>query len=78
MHLIHVARLQKKQVGLGIGIPGLRCLAEQSDFQLRHDLAGDLILDGEDIVERAVISLRPKMIAILGLDQLDGDPQAVA
>ena len=39
---------------------------------------GDLILDGEDVVERPVVALRPEVSAALRLDELPGDPNPVA
>ena len=38
----------------------------------------DLILHGEDVIERTVIALGPQMRAALGLDQLGGDADAIA
>src|SRR5215472_7683468 len=43
----------------------------------RHCL-GDLVLHRENVGEVAVITLRPNVIACLGLDQLCGDADAVA
>ena len=43
----------------------------------RHRL-GDLVLHRENVGEIAVVALGPDMIAGLGLDQLRGDPDAVA
>jgi hypothetical protein len=39
---------------------------------------GNLVLDGEDIVERPVVALRPEVSAALRLDELPGDPDPVA
>ena len=39
---------------------------------------GDLVLNREDVVERPIIALRPEVSARLRLDQLSGDPDAVA
>ncbi len=38
---------------------------------------GDLVLDGEDVVEGAVIALRPDVRAAGGVDKLRGDADAV-
>jgi len=50
----------------------------QDHAQRRGDLGGDLVLQGEDIGELAVEAVRPELIAVLGLDQLDAHAQAVA
>ena len=39
---------------------------------------GDGILEGEDIGDRAVIALRPDRVFRLRVDEIDGDPNAVA
>src|SRR5215469_17396039 len=39
---------------------------------------GDLVLDREDVSEITVVTLGPDVLAILGLDQLRGDADAVA
>ena len=44
--------------------------------QRRRDALGNLVLDGEDVVEHAVETLRPAVIAGGDLDELDGDAQA--
>ncbi len=38
----------------------------------------DLVLDGEDVAERAVEALRPPVVAGRDLDELDGHPQPVS
>ena len=39
---------------------------------------GDFVLDGEDVVKRPIVAFRPEVIAGLRLDELPGDPNAVA
>jgi hypothetical protein len=38
---------------------------------------GELVLDGEDVVQRAVVTFRPDVPAGLRLDELAGDTHAV-
>ena len=45
--------------------------------QDRGDAAGDLVLDGKDVVHRPVEAVRPDMVASLGVDQLRRDPGAI-
>jgi hypothetical protein len=44
----------------------------------RSHSACDLILDGKNILQVAIIVLGPKMARALGIDQLRGDPDAVS
>src|SRR5450631_168422 len=48
------------------------------DFERARDRLCDLILDGEDIGDLTVITLRPEVSAIGRGDQLRGDSDAVA
>jgi hypothetical protein len=43
-----------------------------------HDPFGDVILNGEDVLQLAVVLLGPDMLAGFGVDQLAGDADAVA
>ena len=52
--------------------PGVQPGCERAD-----DLARDLVLDGEDVGEIAVIATRPDVQARQSVDQLDGDAHAV-
>src|SRR5437588_8390350 len=52
--------------------------SEQLDLQLIYYRQGDLILDSKDILEVAIVSLRPQMIAVFNADKLGGDPQTIA
>jgi hypothetical protein len=52
--------------------------ATQDASQRGRDTLGDLVLDGEDIFELAVVALRPALIAVLDVDQLHVDPEAIA
>ena len=47
------------------------------DLQSGDDRTGDLVLDGEDVLEVAVEALRPKMKAAGRIDQLGIDPDAI-
>ena len=77
-----VAALQEQFVGLGVVGVALEhrgtFLAEQLQLQGRHDRQGDLVLQLEDIAHLAVVALRPHLIAIGCVDQLHGDPEAIA
>ena len=42
------------------------------------DLLGDVVLDGEDVLQLAVVFLGPDVLAGLGVDQLAGDADAPA
>jgi hypothetical protein len=46
--------------------------------QRRNDRGRDLVLDGEDVLELAVVALRPDVPVGLGVDELDGDAHPVA
>src|SRR5262249_61803551 len=43
-----------------------------------ENAAGNLILNGKDVLDLAIEPLGPKMIAVLCFDQLDHDPQTVS
>src|SRR5262249_59606061 len=43
-----------------------------------ENTAGNLILNGKDVLDLAIEPLGPKMIAVLCFDQLDHDPQTVS
>ena len=70
--------LEIKRVRLGIGRACLRRRAEQRDLELLHHVGRDLVLDREDVVELAVVGLRPQVRVGAGLDQLRRDPHRVA
>ena len=70
--------LEVERVGLGIGRARLGRRAEQRDLELLDHVGGDLVLDREDVVELAVVGLRPKVRVGAGLDQLRRDPHRVA
>ena len=53
-------------------------LGQELELQGRHDCLGNLILDGEDIGEVAVVAVGPDMVAGLAVDQLGVDPHPVA
>ena len=43
-----------------------------------EDIAGNFILNGEDVFDLAIEPLRPQLITVLRIDQLDGDSQSVS
>ena len=47
-------------------------------MQRRHDRPRDLVGNGEDVGQRAVIGLAPELRAAAGVDQPHGDAHAVA
>ena len=51
---------------------------EQLDLQLIYYRQGNLILNSKDILEVAIVSLRPQMIAVFNADKLSCDPQTIA
>ena len=53
-------------------------VAQQRDLELLHHVGRDLVLDREDVVELAVVGLRPQVRVGAGLDQLRGDAHRVA
>jgi hypothetical protein len=53
-------------------------LRREHAAELLRDQLGDLLLDGEDVLELAVEALRPHLIAVVGARQLNPDAQAVA
>ena len=53
-------------------------LRRQGDAQRLRDAARDLVLDGEHVLELAVVALGPRRVAGAGLDELRRDPEAVA
>ena len=50
----------------------------QPDLERRHDLERDLVLDGEDVGELAVVAVGPEMPAGRRVDQLGGDAHPLA
>ena len=63
--------------GRGVVHPRLLALG-QLDLHFGGENQGDIVLDGEDVIESAVIALRPDMRAAGGIDQLRGDANAVS
>ena len=49
--------------------------AGEGDFQSIGDGARDLVLDLEDLLELSVVALGPKLIPVLGVDELRRDPK---
>ena len=57
----------------------MRFLAiRERDPERRHDLLGDFVLNVENIINVPVETLGPNMTAVMGVDELSGDPQAIA
>ena len=56
----------------------LRTRVFHLSVQRRDDRADDLVLHGENIVERAIVALRPEVIAGCRVDELGRDPDARA
>jgi hypothetical protein len=50
----------------------------QPQLERVRDGARDLVLDGEDVLQLAVEGLRPELVAVGDVDQLDVDPDPVA
>ncbi len=48
-------------------------MAEQRDAHGLRNLFRDLVLHREDVVQRAIVGLRPQVIAVCGIDQLRRD-----
>jgi hypothetical protein len=67
---------QVEVVRLHAGGRGLH--AHELALQRLGDRAGDLVLDGEDALQLAVVGLRPEMESVLDVDQLRGDAQGVS
>ena len=72
--------LQGEVVGFRIHGPGTRHgrRAEQRQLQRLDHFACNVVLHDEDVVERAVIGLRPEVRTVGGPDELRGDPQLLA
>ena len=49
----------------------------QLDPQLTDDVARDLLLNFEDVLDISIVSLRPHLVSIAGIDQLSVDPHAL-
>ena len=80
----HVEELAAPQiVGVGLDIVGRRLLdrllllRQKLDLELLDDRLGDLVLDGEDVGEVAVVAVGPEMAAGRPFDQLGVDPHPV-
>jgi len=71
-------RLQVERIGIAVRLHGVRQVAEQLHAQLAHDFGGDLILDGEHVVEVPVPGFRPEMRIRVHLDELGRDAYLVA
>jgi hypothetical protein len=47
-------------------------------LQRRGDLLRQIALDGEYVRQIAIVIFRPNVLVIIGVDQLDVDPDAIA
>ena len=58
----------------------MACFSSRQQLQLqrRHDGLADLVLQGEDVGEVAVVALGPDVVAGRAVDQLGGDPHPAA
>jgi len=52
--------------------------AAQSRLQSLGDVGRDIAFDGENIVQLAIVALRPKMRVVPGIDELDMDSHPIA
>ena len=63
---------------VGLAASSFSSPRRERDAQRLRDVAGDLVLHLEHVLELAVVTLRPHRRAGAGLDQLGGDAQPVA
>jgi hypothetical protein len=61
-------RLQKRALGLGL---------VYMDHQDRDGRTGNLVLDGEDVLQVLVVTLSPTLRSGNGIDELDADADAI-
>src|SRR5205085_12126533 len=59
-------------------LDGLFFLLAQHHSQLARNVLSNLILDGENIFQLAVVALRPNRKAVARVDELRGNAQAIA
>ena len=59
-------------------VPRLRRLGGQRDLKGARNRLGDVVLDGEDVGQFAVVAFRPQVITVLGVNELCGDADASA
>ena len=60
------------------GLGAVGGLAQQPFAQLLHHRLRDVVLHGEDVVELAVVRLRPQRLVLRRLDELGGDAHALS
>ena len=65
------------RLDLGV-LRGVRLGAEQRLAQFHDDGLRDVVLHGEDVVEFAVVAVRPQVGVLRGVDELRRDPHALA
>ena len=75
--VIQMTALQIQRIGFRVGLPHHGHIAQQCNLQMCHHCCCDLVLDGEDIVQRAVESLGPQVDITIHLNQLCGNPHLV-
>src|SRR5437763_17220487 len=61
---------------LTLRVPNLSCDNARRDRA--GNASGDLVLDGKDVSQFAVVAIRPQMMASRCLDELCGDANAIA
>ena len=73
---------QHESVGVGVAraalCDGLLLVRQQLESHRPDDRLRDLVLQGEDVVQVAVVALGPDVIAARAFDQLGGDAHALA
>ena len=79
---LEAPRHEEELVGLGVRrgalLDGRTLLGQELEFERCDDGLRDVVLDGEDVVERAVVALRPDLRVGGRLEQLRRDPHAIA
>ena len=91
LRLVHVLAAHREPLDLRLdhiapGVEGARRLAvektglgqQEARLQRPDDALSHLVLDGEDVVEIAVVLVRPNVVAAFGVDELGGDSDAIA
>ena len=85
--LVHASQIEGAAhqvvfVGVGIagGMPpeGLELTGQQRHLEHLYDAAGDLVLQREDVLDAAIVAIRPPVITGSAVDQLSGNTQAAA
>src|SRR5438876_782524 len=76
-----VSALQVERVGLEVVRialrRGIRDVGQESGAQRAHDGPGDLVLNGEHVVQRTIVALRPEVAPVVGRGELRRDAQPI-